>query len=30
VRLGNLKIGEVRDLTRDELGGLLDLTSQED
>jgi 23S rRNA pseudouridine2605 synthase len=30
VRLGNLKVGEVRDLTRDELGGLLDLTSQED
>jgi 23S rRNA pseudouridine2605 synthase len=27
VRLGNLKIGEVRELTRDELGGLLDLTS---
>jgi 23S rRNA pseudouridine2605 synthase len=26
VRLGNLKIGEVRELTRDELGGLLDLT----
>jgi 23S rRNA pseudouridine2605 synthase len=30
VRLGNLKVGELRDLTRDELGGLLDLTSQED
>ena len=30
VRLGNLKVGEVRDLTRDELGGLLDLTGQED
>jgi 23S rRNA pseudouridine2605 synthase len=30
VRLGNLKVGGVRDLTRDELGGLLDLTSQED
>jgi 23S rRNA pseudouridine2605 synthase len=29
VRLGNLKVGELRDLTRDELGGLLDLTSQE-
>jgi 23S rRNA pseudouridine2605 synthase len=27
VRLGNLKVGELRDLTRDELGGLLDLTS---
>ena len=26
VRLGNLKLGEYRDLTRDELGGLLDLT----
>ena len=26
VRLGNLKIGEFRELTRDELGGLLDLT----
>jgi 23S rRNA pseudouridine2605 synthase len=30
VRLGSLKVGELRDLTRDELGGLLDLTSQED
>ena len=30
VRLGNLKIGELRDLTRDELGGLLDLTSDGD
>jgi 23S rRNA pseudouridine2605 synthase len=30
VRLGNLKVGGVRDLTRDELGGLLDLTGQED
>jgi 23S rRNA pseudouridine2605 synthase len=28
VRLGNLKVGELRDLTREELGGLLDLTSQ--
>ena len=27
VRLGNLKVGEFRDLTRDELGALLDLTS---
>ncbi len=27
VRLGTLKIGELRDLTRDELGGLLDLIS---
>jgi 23S rRNA pseudouridine2605 synthase len=27
VRLGNLKVGEFRELTRDELGGLLDLTS---
>ena len=26
VRLGNLKVGEYRELTRDELGGLLDLT----
>jgi 23S rRNA pseudouridine2605 synthase len=26
VRLGNLKVGEHRELTRDELGGLLDLT----
>ncbi|HEX7211478.1 MAG TPA: pseudouridine synthase [Propionibacteriaceae bacterium] len=26
VRLGNLKLGEYRELTRDELGGLLDLT----
>ena len=26
VRLGNLKVGEHRDLTREELGGLLDLT----
>jgi 23S rRNA pseudouridine2605 synthase len=29
VRLGNLKVGQLRDLTQDELGGLLDLTSQE-
>lgn len=27
VRLGTLKVGELRDLTREELGGLLDLTS---
>ena len=27
VRLGNLKVGQTRDLTRDELGGLLDLVS---
>ena len=27
VRLGNLKVGEFRELTRDELGALLDLTS---
>jgi 23S rRNA pseudouridine2605 synthase len=27
VRLGNLKVGEFRELTRDELGGLLDLTN---
>lgn len=27
VRLGNLKSGQLRDLTREELGGLLDLTS---
>jgi 23S rRNA pseudouridine2605 synthase len=27
VRIGNLKSGELRDLTRDELGGLLDLIS---
>jgi 23S rRNA pseudouridine2605 synthase len=27
VRLGNLKVGEYRDLTREELGGLLDLTA---
>ena len=27
VRLGTLKVGEFRDLTRDELGALLDLTS---
>ncbi|GAA1429010.1 pseudouridine synthase [Microlunatus lacustris] len=27
VRLGNLKSGDLRDLTRDELGGLLDLIS---
>ena len=27
VRLGNLEVGEIRDLTRDELGALLDLTS---
>jgi len=26
VRLGNLKVGEFRELTRDELGALLDLT----
>lgn len=26
VRLGNLKVGEFRELTREELGGLLDLT----
>ena len=26
VRLGNLKVGESRELTREELGGLLDLT----
>jgi 23S rRNA pseudouridine2605 synthase len=26
VRLGNLKVGAYRELTRDELGGLLDLT----
>ena len=26
VRLGNLKLGEYRELTREELGGLLDLT----
>ena len=26
IRLGNLKIGEYRELTREELGGLLDLT----
>ena len=26
VRLGTLKTGEFRELTRDELGGLLDLT----
>jgi 23S rRNA pseudouridine2605 synthase len=28
VRLGALKVGELRDLTSEELGGLLDLTSQ--
>jgi 23S rRNA pseudouridine2605 synthase len=28
VRLGRLKVGEMRDLTREELGGLLDLTSE--
>jgi len=28
VRLGRLKAGELRDLTREELGGLLDLTSE--
>jgi 23S rRNA pseudouridine2605 synthase len=28
VRLGRLKVGELRDLTREELGGLLDLTSE--
>jgi 23S rRNA pseudouridine2605 synthase len=27
VRLGSLKVGDFRELTRDELGGLLDLTS---
>jgi 23S rRNA pseudouridine2605 synthase len=27
VRLGRLKVGDMRDLTREELGGLLDLTS---
>ena len=27
VRLGTLKLGEFRDLTRDELGGLLDLVN---
>ena len=27
VRLGNLKVGEFRELTRDELGDLLDLTN---
>ena len=27
VRLGNLKVGELRELTREELGGLLDLTN---
>jgi 23S rRNA pseudouridine2605 synthase len=26
VRLGNLKVGDIRELTREELGGLLDLT----
>ena len=26
VRLGKLKVGEYRELTREELGGLLDLT----
>jgi 23S rRNA pseudouridine2605 synthase len=30
VRLGTLQIGALRDLTREELGGLLDLTSQGD
>jgi 23S rRNA pseudouridine2605 synthase len=30
VRLGTLQVGEIRDLTREELGGLLDLTSQGD
>lgn len=30
VRLGNLASGELRDLTREELGGLLDLISQAD
>ena len=29
VRLGNLKVGEYRELTREELGGLLDLTVAE-
>ncbi len=29
VRLGNLKSGDLRDLTRDELGGLLDLISDQ-
>ena len=28
VRLGRLKVGDMRDLTREELGGLLDLTSE--
>jgi 23S rRNA pseudouridine2605 synthase len=28
VRLGRLKVGEMRDLTREELGGLIDLTSE--
>ncbi len=28
VRLGNLKVGEYRELTREELGGLLDLTGR--
>jgi 23S rRNA pseudouridine2605 synthase len=30
VRLGTLQVGELRDLTREELGGLLDLTSRPD
>lgn len=30
VRLGNLAVGTLRDLTREELGALLDLTSRED
>ena len=30
VRLGTLKVGELRDLTRDELGSLLDLVSEHD
>jgi 23S rRNA pseudouridine2605 synthase len=29
VRLGDLKVGELRDLTQEELGALLDLTSQD-
>jgi 23S rRNA pseudouridine2605 synthase len=29
VRLGNLRVGELRDLTQEELGALLDLTSQD-
>lgn len=30
VRLGTLKVGELRDLTRDELGSLLDLVNEHD